>query len=694
MAEIKKYISRGNFNQPIGVVTPSSAGVRAAQSVASTFSDFSDMFYKAAVLQQEKVGRESGLEFRLRDQDQKLVVKSAPKNLSPVALSVAEPIIDKRYQTEFLQDAKNRAAVLRKEHEGNPEAFQAAYTAYIDESAKEAGKYSNFVQDLGGSLLAENLAGITIERLEAEDKQAYLNEYQAIVDVMDDVEELFSSGNYGSGAANWNAAERMIDDLATEHSDRISATTIPNLKKQLTRKALNGQVREMASNVQDVVGNKIDPTAKTSYEIDALNAMEMALRQNSFAGISEQNRAILNEIGFDEEWLKAIDSQETRDILAGDISAIEGNAQEIYNGQKDDRLLQAISDDLSRGNSIAKTDSDFLFKKAGIANGNDFLNNIDAVLQGEAESLYHVMFRTNSELPDAVQDLFEDPNLLASAVNQGKLDVVLDLYSQTTTRFVDGEVQFVPRGLDSKAVTLMESLRAYRSAGIGDTSEFFQNQQRIQRMSADARKAELTAQLGTTSSGRPLSIQKFVDELVDPENLEQRDFYSSFAEELVLIHGRKKASQILEKSYDNLFVTSKAVFGDQKTMYDPKTIYPDPVDYGAFEMSVDLKLDLASNSEKEYKFGDNAFLVADPRYGTVYPVYYLVDENGSAIRSNHGQLLQVGPQAVLKSRQQRFEDSSIDAAILRDEARREEQKFDVLTQPVESGFSRLMMGMD
>jgi len=693
MAEIKKYISRGNFNQPIGVVTPSSAGVRAAQSVVSTFSDFSDMFYKAAVIEQENVGREAGLDFRVRDADQNLVIKSAPKNLSPVALSVAEPIIDKRYQTEFLQDAKNRAAVLRKEHEGNPEAFQAAYAAYIDESAKEAGKYSNFVQDLGGSLLAENLAGITIERLEAEDKQAYLNEYQAIIDQMDDIEQHFSAGKYGVGAAEWGATERMIDELAIEHSDRISATTIPNLKKQLTRKALNGQVREMASNVQGVVGNKIDPTSKTSYEIDVLNAMEMALRQNSFSGISDQNKAILNKIGFDEEWLGAIDSQETRDILAGDISIIEGNVQEIYNGQKDDRLSQAISDDLSRGNSISKSDGDFLFKKAGISSGYDFLNNIDAVLQGEAQSLYHVMFRTNSELPDAVQDVFEDPNLLAAAVNQGKLDVVLDLYSQSTTRFVEGQVQFVPRGLDNKAVTLMESLKAYRTAGIGDTQQFFQDIQRIQRMPADARKAELDAQLGSSSYNK-VTIQDFITDNVDPENFEQREFYSSFAEELVLIHGKKRAKEILRNSYDNLFVTSDVVYGNQKTIYDPKTIYSDSDDYNAFEFAVDAKLDLASNANKQYTFGDNAFLVADPRYGTVYPVYYLVDDNGVAIRSNHGQLLQVGPQSVLTSRQRRFEDSTIDAALLRDEARRQEEAFDVLTQPVESGFSRLMMGMD
>ena len=693
MAEIKRYISQGNFNKPIGVVTPSSAGVRAAQSVASTFNDFSDMFYRAAVIEQEKVGREAGMKFRVRDADQKLNIKSVPKNLSPVALSVAEPIIDKRYQNEFLIDAKNRAAVLRKQHEGNPDAFQTAYTAYIDETAKEAGKYGNFVRDLGGSLLAENVAGATIERLELEDKQAYLNEYNLIVDTMDEVEQHFSNGNYGLGAANWGSVERMIDELAVEHADRISATTIPNLKKQLTRKALNGQVREMASSVQEVVGNKIDPTAKTSYEIDALNAMEMALRQNSFSGISEQNKAILNQIGFDEEWLKAIDSQETRDILAGDISAIEGNTQEIYNAQIDDRLLQSIADDLSRGNSISKSDGDFLFKKAGISNGYDFLNNIDAVLQGEAESLYHVMFRTNSELPDAVQGLFEDPNLLASAVNQGKLDLVLDLYSQSTTRFVDGQVQFVPRGLDNEAVTLMESLRAYRTAGIGDTQEFFQNLQRIQRMPADARKAELDAQLGSSSYNK-VTIQDFITDNVDPENIEQREFYSAFAEELVLIHGKKKAKQILRNSYDNLFVTSDVVYGDQKTLYDPKTIYSDSDDYNAFEFAVDMKLDLASNANKQYTFGDNAFLVADPRYGTVYPVYYLVDENGVAIRSNHGQLLQVGPQSVLKSRQQRFEDSSIDAALLRDEARRQEEVFDALTQPIKSKFARTMFAID
>ena len=140
MAEIKRFEGSNVFNKPIGVVRPTSAGVGAAQALSRAGDAMFKASYEQEVIKQKELGQQTGLTMNLRDAEQNLVIKSIPSGLSPVAARSAQGVVDRRYVESLNLDMKNRAANLRNQFENDPDGFDAAYTEYINETAKNAGR--------------------------------------------------------------------------------------------------------------------------------------------------------------------------------------------------------------------------------------------------------------------------------------------------------------------------------------------------------------------------------------------------------------------------------------------------------------------------------------------------------------------------------------------------------------------------
>ena len=78
MAEIKVYNPQTFTNRPIGVVTPSSAGVKAAEAQARLFGNLSNIFYKKAEESEQKKGVEFAKNVRTLDEEQNVIPLPAP----------------------------------------------------------------------------------------------------------------------------------------------------------------------------------------------------------------------------------------------------------------------------------------------------------------------------------------------------------------------------------------------------------------------------------------------------------------------------------------------------------------------------------------------------------------------------------------------------------------------------------------
>jgi hypothetical protein len=114
-----------------------------------------------------------------------------------------------------------------------------------------------------------------------------------------------------------------------------------------------------------------------------------------------------------------------------------------------------------------------------------------------------------------------------------------------------------------------------------------------------------------------------------------------------MMHGVDKAGKILKSSGDRVFKKSKFTYGNDKSRYAPEIAYDD-AEMQVFQDAVYDQILRVSNGDMV--LGENVFLVADPREGSVFPVYTLVDENKIPLMAG-SEPLQVGATSVLAARQ-------------------------------------------
>ena len=95
-----------------------------------------------------------------------------------------------------------------------------------------------------------------------------------------------------------------------------------------------------------------------------------------------------------------------------------------------------------------------------------------------------------------------------------------------------------------------------------------------------------------------------------------------------------------------MIVKSDFMSDTTRSRFAPENAFPLSTDLTVFKESVAR---LLLTADKDYTLGKDAFLIADPRHGSVNPVYMLVDENKMPIMSGSKQLLASG-QAVIEER--------------------------------------------
>ena len=118
-----------------------------------------------------------------------------------------------------------------------------------------------------------------------------------------------------------------------------------------------------------------------------------------------------------------------------------------------------------------------------------------------------------------------------------------------------------------------------------------------------------------------------------------------YAEDLVLMHGKEMAGDILRQSSKRVFMKSPFIMGEGRSRYAPEKAFPSRTDMDIFKTHTQSLLDTAG----DYTLGKNAFLIPDPRHGVVNPVYMIVDKNKMPIMSGSEPLFASG-QAVVEQR--------------------------------------------
>lgn len=674
MAEIRRLQSEGVFNKPIGVVTPSTAGVQAGQQMANLGKQIFETAFANEVTAQKKIGQQAAQGFAVRDADQKIQFRRLPDGLSKVAQAEAQPLIDKKYQAAILSDMKKKAAMLRADHPNDPDGFDNAFSTYVQETAKLNGRYSSFTLDVGGELSGENYAALYADKVDAEDAALFKDTYSAIVDKADDLAARIEGGQIVSDSsiatAELNSLYREIDALVDEHGDRLSVTGAPELRKAIKRKVFGSMANQVANKLQTLPQFQ-NPANGAELAASVLNGMEQAYRTGSLDGIEPSVVKAMADAGFKEMMIDPdlIDA-ESRRIIAGDISVLENNMQERLTATKNSRLAMASVATINNGGIVSGKDMDNVFNQYGYTSAESLFNDLPNILNpanAETKPIRDMLLHNNSDLPKVVRDLFSADNLERFA-NSQQMPMILDLFQQTTRRMNnDGSGQnTVSRGIADETMVTLEALNAYRN-GVKSVSfeEYFQRRNELAR--DPNRGTLLNAKLGKNGD-KQVTMSDFISNSIGSDvSADERNFYMQYAEDLVLMHGKDMAADILKQSANKVFVKSEFMTGEARSRFAPEKAFPLKSDLMVFKEHTQKLLDTVGSN---YKLGKNAFLIADRRHGMVNPVYLVVDENNMPIMNGTEPILASG-QAVIERRLKMRNQSLAEA---REDMRKEYQR--------------------
>jgi hypothetical protein len=650
---IKRLQSQPVFNKPIGVVQPSTAGVRAGQELEQIGTRMMQQAFQQEVEVQKQKGVDVARNFQTRTTDGRIEYRSLPQGLSKIAEKEAQSLIDKKYSAALFKDMKNEAIRLRADFDKDPDGFDNAYSAYVKKTAELTDeRYKAMAIDIGAEIAGENTAALYADKVDAEDAQDFKDMYDRIIESSDDLEAFISNGAPVSDSsvahASYKNLLREIDELIDVHGDRMSVTQATNLRTTLKRQYGGALANSVVKKLTSLSAFQ-DPAMGEELAANVINGLEQAFRTGSVDGLEPSVVKYLTDAGFSERMISSeLFDAEDRRIIAGDISVLENNFQERLQATKDSRRADATQILLSQGYLVSQDDMDNLFAKNGIKDVESFMNSLGNIMNpanAETKPIRNLLLHTNSDLPKVVQNLFTSDNLERLA-NTGQLPIAMDLYQQTTKRLnKDGSgVNTVTRGLSDNVIVEMEALDAYRnSVKQASFQEYFQLRNELARN--PQRKEILNAKLGMDGD-KQIKIADFVNDQLDSDaSPEEAAYYMQYAEDLVLMHGKELAGEILNQSSNKVFVKSSFIMGEGRTRFAPEKAFPMASDMAVFKTHTQGLLDMAG----DYTLGKDAFLIPDPRHGTVNPVYMIVDENKMPIMAGSEPLLASG-QAVVEQR--------------------------------------------
>lgn len=442
--EIKKFQTSEPTIGPVGVVKPSTAGVRAAESQMRMGQQLLDSAYKMAVDRQEKEGREFASTYSfsrnpdgtLNVEDYGSIIEEA--GLSRVAANTARPLLDKRYLNATNLDIQNAASKYRYKigPDGEPDyaspatekEFIANFQNYVSETANLAGNLSGSVQDIGASVQVQHVTDIrnkaVTAALDADKENTLTIIKKTTEDILsasvagatvgemtfdEETEEVGFTGAILTQLYEQNMAN--IDALQARHASRLGDDVIPNLKKQLNKAFYGGRANGMAVRVMNQVGggSSFDSYSKSQF---LLNRMSMVMTNPALhASLDPDTKAIFDAAGFTESFINDSNFIGIRDEVASKITVLEGKVSQEFNTTKQARKDTRTGALLMNNQPVSAGEAEDFLKAQGINNAFDALRAYGEGAFAEGTPLFNLV-NGRSMLPPQIKNIFRQMFLL------------------------------------------------------------------------------------------------------------------------------------------------------------------------------------------------------------------------------------------------------------------------------------------
>lgn len=670
---IKKFQVQTPLVSPIGIVQPSMAGARAAQSLQQTGYNLAEQGYKLAVAEQQEVGREYAVQLQTRNEDGVVEYKPIPDAMSPVAKRTAKSLVDSKYQTSIKLDLLSKAKTARVREDGSPataEQYDADMKGWVDKTAELNPRYEAYIREISAPTIAEHLTDIRVKAYDTAMKKDFKNKaaeldeaiaYMSALAASDagSQEVVIGGSEIGGPATTTNLdvvrerIEESINEFIDLHGNRLELGKQTELRNAVKLAYHGGRIKNIASKIAADYMISLNPYSDYNQEQDLLRSMLSVLESpETMQDLPADTRQKLEQIGFTQSFAANPDMAAVRSKLKTELRTYANDREKIFNTNKT-RFQNAVSlNHFQEGGVLSTARSEQLLQEQGIKNGADIINKLGTEINffDDKITLLEQLAMSNSPLPKPLRDVFEDDALYDMAIASGMAGQLLSLYENMT--FQNGV--FTSRGLDDQTIVKMEALRTYSgSLQSMDLNTFAIKRAEFMRMSSDERGDAVKRIMGTDT------MDTFMNK-TGAKSGEEIAFFQDLIPVLLYTHGSAKTKDILNQSKNKIFAKSKHIYSptgdaDATSRYSPEARYG--AYYPTFELHVDAALN-AIDPSLTLKSG-RVKLIPDPRGGTQMPYYYVVKTDGSPIMRNNRPLV-VGGIAVSRAMELAYQKSQND----------------------------------
>lgn len=695
MAKIQVLKGSETTIGPIGIADMGKGGVAFGQAIADSGKRLFNSAYKYAYEKEAEKGEEEARLAAISARDPKtnaLLFPEAPDGMSRVAQQHYDKIAYKRYSDALEVDIKTAAMDIASRHEADPEGFQTEFGEYIEKTKVGSGKFAGLVETAGAITSKQFAMTLQKEAVEIQDEIAYQNAIAVKGQKLSDIESMSSAGANNTAKATATAELESLIGMRGEYAKKMPDAYEETYTNKVRVALMGGQLRQMSSALSALVDDETKSVA--------LNQMVVALREGNMKSVPPQMQSLLKQVGFDDKWfeqkltLRTPDGKVYNTITLSDgvtqqlsntVSNLQGTVAELIGQQRESENIAAIGGKLETTGNISSGESEKLLDAAGIKSFTDLMNQLpnlfnppdDASVRASWDDKYapvmDVLIRNRGPLPPQVTQMFESVDSMPAS----QINLAADLYQQVT-RFQSpqGFTETASRGINEKTVAIMESVVAIRDLlGTDVMPEIFNQIREADKFSNEEKVSVLRRKLDQDGGTKSSLISDYVSNGVGKGKSEdERKFYRSVAESLLLVMDAPRVDRILEAAADKVFKESSLIHSSLgRTRYAPERAYPDDLTFNDFMFAADAKLSLVN---PELKLGRDTFLIPDRRESTALPVYYFVDSDKRMIVHN-GKPLQIGSQYVVQKNSERANKSKAEiraAARARREAIVERQK--------------------
>ena len=687
MAEFVRAKKASFINKPMGVINTATGAGEAFDQLSRLGDQAQQMFYKEAVINQQKAGKDyvDNLKVQARNKKGEFIYAELDKSLSKVATRTAEPLLREKMSNALLVDASKQLTNIRAKS-ANAKDFETQANNYIEKSMAQldntgGGDYSAVYQRLATKTMAQHLNHMVL----ADAKEAELiNTQNALASIEIGKNELSVMLSEGVNTVEGDGGEiysfeQMVGTLKGK-AERLLADG--DIKAPKYHDIINNIDK---TTMDSIINYKINPMS-TNLDVNSLFIMEQAIRTGE---VNAKDMAMLSSYDIDQDDINAMRSKRAnRDYHSSRVANIRSIVNQRVTALNKGNELKSFSMKLDNKSIYSmKPKHQTMYDKIL---GNKYMGDGQTitpqwVLQNwETNEDFLSDSLRGSRLPMAVETIFNNAEFIsrlnAESPQLAKANLIsgIKLFSNIVMQQDTGGNKMYEYGLStdahSKWLRLKRLSEQYGDERVTEfATKIFANNEE-EAIKNNIRRTNIEDYSGYDSD-RPQSPSTFIDSWLYKYTKEQgMNPEASFYLKSVAMHhlavadtNQSTLKQIIDDTYDNMYVKSSYVWnigqGSGLTSILPggmkfsalSTRFAPEKYFGGDKGLLTTFLDNANktlslvNKDKKYVIGENAFLFPSRRSTNTNGEYMIVDDSGTPILNKQtGNITQVTTNIVNK----------------------------------------------